>query len=72
MFAATMMVGLALLAKQLRLPKWGEKTLQSPTLLAVLMLLLTVPLGFAAAAKWVSVAQLILLLVAKWTYKQKT
>ena len=72
MFAATMMVGLALLAKQLRLPKWGEKTLQSPTLLAVLTLLLTMPLGFAAAAKWVSVAQLILLLVAKWTYKQKT
>lgn len=71
MFAAAMMVGLALLAMQLRLPKWAEKTLKSPTLLTISALLVTVPLGFAAAAKWISVAQLILLLAAKWTHKPK-
>lgn len=71
MFAAAMMVGLALLAMQLRLPKWAEKSLQSPTLLAISALVLTAPLGFAAAAKWMSVIQLILLLAAKWTHKPK-
>lgn len=71
MFGAAMMVGLALLAMQLRLPKWAEKTLQSPALLAISALLMTVPLGFATAAKWVSITQLILLLAAKWTHKPK-
>ena len=71
MFAATMMVGLALLATQLRLPKWAEKTLQSPALLAIGALFLTVPLGFAASVKWIAAGQLLLLLIAKWTPRSK-
>ena len=71
MFAATMTVGLALLGIQLRLPKWAEKTLQSPALLAIGVLFLTVPFGFAASVEWIASAQLLFLLAAKWTLRSK-
>lgn len=69
-FAAFIMVGLAVLAIQLRLPKWAERTLRSPALLVLSLFALTMPLGFVAAVRWMSVIQLLLLLVAKWTHGQ--
>lgn len=69
LFAGGVVAGLALLARQLRLPEWAKKTLQSPALIA-LSLLLAYPVGgIAVAAKMLVIAQLLLLIVAKWDYK---
>lgn len=64
-FSAAMMIGLALLARQLKLPVWAQKVLMSPALVATSMLVLTPAAGFAAAVKSVALAQLALLIVAK-------
>ncbi len=70
-FGGIMMVGLALLSRQLRLPLWAEKTLISPALLAALMLFTTPFMGISEATKWISLAQLTLLIVAKWSGKPR-
>ena len=71
LFGSVMMTGLAVLARQLRLPKWAEKSLVSPALLAIVMLLLTPLFGVSEATKWISMAQLAMLVAAKWSHKPK-
>lgn len=69
MFAGSVVAGLALLARQLRLPEWAKKTLQSPALIALYLLLLYSVSGIATVAKAAAITQLLLLIVAKWDHK---
>lgn len=69
LFAGGIVAGLALLARQLRLPDWGRKVIQSPALIALTLLLVTLVGGIATAAKSVAVMQLMLLILAKWDHK---
>ncbi|MEP7349006.1 MAG: hypothetical protein ABI668_03540 [Sphingorhabdus sp.] len=71
-FTAGTLIGLTILARHLKLPVWAERLLRSPALIAGLMLVLTPWVGFATAAKCVSLGQLLLLIVAKWTHLPKT
>jgi hypothetical protein len=71
-FSGAIMVGLALLSRQLRLPEWAEKILVSPALIAILILFLTLFSNLAQATKWISLVQLALLITAKWSYKPRT
>jgi hypothetical protein len=68
-FAAITMIGLALLAQQLDLPNWAQNVLKSPALLAITTLVLTPIIGFVQASRWISLAQLGALIVAKWPHK---
>jgi hypothetical protein len=70
-FAAAMLIGLAVLARHLMLPVWAQNILRSPAVIATSLLILTPLTGFATAAKCVSLAQLMLLMAAKWTHKAK-
>lgn len=69
LFAGGVVAGLALLARQLRLPDWGKKILQSPALIALALLLATLMGGISTAAKSVALLQLALLILAKWDHK---
>ncbi len=69
LFAGCVVAGLALLARQLRLPDWAKRTLQSPALIALSVLLTYSITGIATAAKAVAIVQLLLLTVAKWDHK---
>lgn len=69
LFAGGVVTGLALLARQLRLPEWGKKALQSPALIALTLLLVTLVGGISVAAKSVALLQLALLILAKWDHK---
>lgn len=71
LFAGCVVVGLAILARHLRLPDWAQKALQSPALTALSLLLLSSTAGIASAAKWVGAVQLALLIAAKWDHKPK-
>ena len=70
-FAGVMLIGLAVLAGHLKLPAWAQTVLRSPALIAIGILVLTPLTGFAIAAKCVSLAQLVLLIAAKWKHKAK-
>ncbi len=69
LFAGSVVAGLALLARQLRLPDWAKKTLQSPALIVLSVMLTHSISGIATAAKAVAIVQLLLLIVAKWDHK---
>lgn len=64
-FAAAMVIGLTLLARQLRLPAWAQKVLMSPALVVTCLLGLTSVTGFASALNIVALAQLGMLIIAK-------
>ena len=68
-FAGGVVVGLAVLARHLRLPEWARKSIQSPALIALLLLLIAPIAGAATAAKSLAGLQLFLLIVAKWNHK---
>ena len=68
-FTGGVVVGLAVLARHLRLPEWARKGLQSPALIAFLLLLIAPMGGSYAAAKLIGALQLCLLIVAKWNHK---
>lgn len=69
LFAGGVVAGLALLARQLRLPEWGKKVLQSPALIALALFVITLVGGIAVASKSVALLQLALLILAKWDHK---
>ena len=71
-FAGGVILGLAVLARHLRLPEWARKGLQSPALIAALLLLIVPMVGMFAAAKLLGVLQLGLLIIAKWNHKSLT
>lgn len=68
-FAGGTVFGLAVLARHLRLPEWARKSLQSPALIAVLLLLMAPIAGVYAAAKLIGALQLCMLIIAKWNHK---
>jgi hypothetical protein len=68
-FAGAMVGGLTILARQLRLPDWGRKMLQSPALIALMLIMITPVIGIADAAKALASAQLLLLVLAKWNHQ---
>ncbi len=70
-FVGGIVAGLAILSRQLRLPDWGRKTLQSPALVVVSILFLAPLTGISDAAKWVAALQLLLLIAAKWSHKSR-
>jgi hypothetical protein len=70
-FASGVVVGLAVLGRQLTLPNWARKTLQSPALIALSLVLLTLITGISGAAKWVGFFQLALLVTAKWSHRPR-
>jgi hypothetical protein len=72
LFAAGVVAGLALLSRQLRLPDWGKKILQSPALIALTLLLAALVGGIVLAAKTVALFQLALVIVAKWDHKTRS
>ena len=69
LFAGAIVAGLTLLARQLRLPDWGRKSLQSPALVTTSLLLVSLIGGLAVATRSVAIAQLLLLIIAKWSHK---
>lgn len=71
LFAGAVVGGLSILARHLQLPDWARRTLQSPALIAVSLLVFALMTGLATAAKCVGVAQIALLVVAKWNHKPK-
>ncbi len=72
LFAGGIVSGLTLLARQLRLPIWAQKTLQSPALIALLLLVAIPFSGVAVAAMTVATLQLLLLILAKWNHNPST
>ena len=72
LFGGSIVAGLTILARQLRLPDWAKKTLQSPALIALWMLCAAPFSGAAAAAQSLAALQLLLLIVAKWSHPTRS
>ncbi len=70
-FAALIVVGLAVLAQKLVLPVWGRQTLKSPALIAILSLIASPITGFPQALQWIGIAQLSAMIIASWTAKDR-
>ena len=71
-FAGGIVFGLAILARHLRLPDWARKSLQSPALIAILLIVIAPIGGVYAATKLIGALQLCLLIVAKWNHKSNS
>lgn len=66
-FAALIVVGLAVLAQKLVLPAWARQVLKSPALLTILMLMASPMMGFTQALQWIGIAQLAAMIASLWT-----
>jgi hypothetical protein len=66
-FAALIVVGLAVLAQKLVLPAWARQVLKSPALLTILMLTASPVVGFTHALQWIGIAQLAAMIASLWT-----
>lgn len=66
-FAALIVVGLAVLAQKLVLPAWARQVLKSPALLTILMLTASPVVGFTQALQWIGIAQLAAMIASLWT-----
>ncbi len=66
-FAALIVVGLAVLAQKLVLPAWARQVLKSPALITILMLIASPVVGFTQALQWIGIAQLAAMIASLWT-----
>ncbi len=66
-FAALIVVGLAVLAQKLVLPAWARQVLTSPALITILMLIASPVVGFTQALQWIGIAQLAAMIASLWT-----